>query len=344
MYKVYHQRWANYSLLEGGEMRFVNTSRLEPQGNILGPICLRSVQENRSVLDFVSSNAKDLQTLLWEEGAILLRNFGSSSSGHFSKLSAILFDSPLNYVYRSTPRRLLSENVFTATDYPNSLHIDQHSENAYQRDWPMVLGFCCITSPTTGGQTPIADLSKITQSLGEDLISEFEERKVRYVRHYRPFVDLSWQTVFQTENPEDVGIFCKENDIEYQWLDSQTLRTWQVCQGVASHPIHHEKLFFNQCHMFHITGAGEQSAKALEQAFGRDKVPRHSLFGDGSEIPMKTMNFIRETLAANRYCFDWQVGDILLLDNMRYTHGRTPYTGVRKIAVSMMKPYSSMII
>lgn len=323
-------------------MNLVKVRCLAPQGNIAGLVSVVSTKENRDVFEFLGNNLDYLKDLLWTEGAVLLRNFMPTTSDSFSKLSSQLFSRTLDYTYRSTPRRSLSKNVFTATEYPSPLSIDQHSENAYQRDWPMVLGFCCIVRPSTGGQTPIADLNRITRSLGKSLLDEFEEREVRYVRHYRPFVDLPWQTVFQTENPEEVNHFCCKNDIEYEWLDSQTLRTWQVCQGVARHPLSHEKVFFNQCHMFHITGAGEMSAKALEHAFGREKVPRHSLFGDGAEIPIEKLKLIREVLANNRYYFDWIEGDIMLLDNMRYTHGRNPYTGDREIAVAMMEPYSNM--
>ena len=34
----------------------------------------------------------------------------------------------------------------------------------------------------------------------------------------------------------------------------------------------------------------------------------------------------------------WQAGDVLVLDNLRYQHGRLPYSGERKMAVVLGDP------
>jgi alpha-ketoglutarate-dependent taurine dioxygenase len=32
---------------------------------------------------------------------------------------------------------------------------------------------------------------------------------------------------------------------------------------------------------------------------------------------------------------NWRVGDVLILDNMRFAHGRAPFTGRRRLHVAM---------
>ena len=39
--------------------------------------------------------------------------------------------------------------------------------------------------------------------------------------------------------------------------------------------------------------------------------------------------------------FPWNEGDILMLDNMQVAHGRNPFSGERKIIVSMAEQISA---
>jgi alpha-ketoglutarate-dependent taurine dioxygenase len=179
----------------------------------------------------------------------------------------------------------------------------------------------------------------VTAAIERGVLDRFEERGVRYLRHYRLHVDLQWEDVFQTNDRDQLARFCSENDIHHEWLDDETLRTEQICQGVAAHPVTGEKVFFNQAHLFHVSSLGEKLAADMIGVFGRDRLPRDAKFGDGQEIETEDLAAIRAAFNSAAVDWDWRPGDVVVLDNMRFAHGRRSYSGKRRVLAALLNPY-----
>jgi alpha-ketoglutarate-dependent taurine dioxygenase len=186
-------------------------------------------------------------------------------------------------------------------------------------------------------------MRRITAAIGERLLDRFEERGVRYVRHYRRYTDLPWQVVFQAEDPEQVAAFCRAADIEHEWLDGETLRTSQVAHGAATHPVTGERLYFNQAHLFHVSSLAAEAARSLIQLFGADRLPRHATYGDGEAIAPADLDHARAAFRQHEISFPWQCGDVLLLDNMQVAHGRQPFRGPRKVLAALLDARSRYV-
>ena len=54
-------------------------------------------------------------------------------------------------------------------------------------------------------------------------------------------------------------------------------------------------------------------------------------FEDGTNLSFWDVYQIVKSYWQNAELFDWQEGDILILDNYRRGHGRLPFTGERRV-------------
>lgn len=300
------------------------------------PILVDLSAEPIKAMNWAEENRQSVMALLAQHGAVLIRGLRVISAGQFGKFLTTIFDSELlNYEYRSTPRKSLKNNVYTATEYHADKVIQQHNENAYSNSWPRYLGFTCTLPSDSGGATPICDSRTIYSSIPEELRNKFEEKGVMYVRNYSD-IDLPWQEVFNTQSKESVEQYCKDNGIEFEWRTTG-LHTRQTNNAIVTHPESGEKIWFNQAHLFHHSNLGSEFSDELLNVIDESVLPRNAYYGDGSSIDETDLALIRGLYEQHQFKFDWQKNDILLLDNMMFSHGRESFTGKRQVLVGMTK-------
>ncbi len=316
-------------------VRFAN---LAPNQAI--PVLAQPATSGVSLIEWIHEHRETIQKNIAERAAILFRGFEVRGQSEFESVFDYIFGHKLDYVYRTTPRTQVGKGVYTATEYPPRVTIPFHNENSYQRDWPMRLAFFCVKPADEGGETPIADSVRVTARIDCAIREKFQRKKVMYVRNYRPGFDIPWQTVFQTENKEEVEAYCREHGIDCQWKGSGWLRTRQTCHAIAIHPKTRQAIWFNQAHLFHVTSLDERTRRGLLSLYGEDGLPRNSYYGDGAPIEEEVLANVREAYSGEASVFRWKPNDLLLLDNMLVAHGRNPFKGERKILVSMANPYS----
>lgn len=304
------------------------------------PSVIEPRERSQRLDELLSSSRGEIAAKLLEHGALLFRGFDVRNVADFDRVVGAATGDRIDYVYSSTPRTALGNRIFTATEYPPPEEIPLHNENSYQRQWPLRIALCCLTPAARGGETPIAEMRRVTAAIAPELLEKFETRGVRYVRHYHPYVDLSWQQAFRTEDKAEVARLCTLHEIDYEWLDEETLRTVQVCHGTARHPITGEHVFFNQAHLFHVTSIGEDAASDLISLLGEDRLPRQTYYGDGAQIPAADLEAVRSAFRSAAISFPWQAGDVLLVDNMQFAHGRRPFQGTRKVVVALMDSHT----
>ena len=303
------------------------------------PLVVIPAVEGVDLVTWSMANRETIDNLLLLHRAILFRGFNIKTAAVFNHLIKCTSNEELlEYRDRSSPRHEVADKIYTSTDYPAEQSIFLHNEGTYWMSWPQKIYFCCVTSATEGGQTPIADCRNIYQRIDRQIRERFTE--VMYVRNYNDGFGLTWETVFQTRDKAAVEEYCRRNLIEYQWKEENRLRTRTVRPTVSKHPRTGEPVWFNHAAFFHVTTLESTIRETLLAEFKEEDLPYNTYYGDGSPIEDSVLDVLREAYIQEKVMFPWQEGDVLMLDNMTIAHGRMPYVGTRKVLVGMAEPVS----
>lgn len=283
-----------------------------------------------------------LRARLAAHGAVLLRGFQPAGADGLRRFAEDFSGGRLlEYSERSSPRTSIDGAVYTSTDYPPDQEIFLHNENSYQSSWPRTLYFHCLQPPATLGATPLADVRRVHAFLDPEVREEFQRRGWSVVRNFHPGFGVPWTVAFGTRDPAAVADYCRRNriGIEEQWTGSGRLRTRAVRTAVRTHPGTGEQVWFNHIAFFHHTTLPDEVREGIELLFPVEDLPCNTYYGDGGAIPDAVVAHLRDCYRRARVRFDWQAGDVLLVDNMLAAHGREPFTGPRRIAVAMTGAY-----
>ena len=111
-----------------------------------------------------------------------------------------------------------------------------------------------------------------------------------------------------------------------------------MAPAVVRHPRTGEDVWFNHAAFFHSSSLPAGVRDTLLREFDEADLPNATFYGDGSPIDPEAIAEIRRAYETSRVRFEWQRGDLLIVDNMLFAHGREPFTGGRRIVVGMSEP------
>jgi alpha-ketoglutarate-dependent taurine dioxygenase len=299
------------------------------------PVSCTPTVSRLDVREWLASSGVMLRRLRDEHGAVLLRGFSPLDAAGLAELATMLCGELLDYNNRSSPRTRVNGRVFTSTEYPADQTIPLHNEMSYTSSWPETLFFLSVIPASEGGETPLADSALVYDRLPAATRERFERDGVMYVRNFGHGLDLSWQEVFQTADRGEVDAYCGEHGIQTEWLGGEKLRTRQVVQAATRSRVTGKMVWFNQAHLFHISSLPAHVEDELRESFAEDELPRNVMYGDGSPLDSAGLAEIRAAYAAEEIVFPWQAGDVVIIDNEQFAHGRRPYSGSRSLLVAM---------
>jgi alpha-ketoglutarate-dependent taurine dioxygenase len=291
---------------------------------------------------------------LKEHGALLFRGFGVADARSLNAFCQAAGFELHHYRRGITPRHVVEGGVYTATDAPHAVPIPLHNEMSYTSVYPGAIALCCEKPPSHQGQTPIADMAGVLGRLGDELVDRFESHGICYRERVPPEASRprgkSWQEMFDTHDPQQAEAACSEQGIDFRWEDD-ALHIESIRPAVLPHPVSGRRVWFNQAHIFHHSFSAELFhhrkwllglVLRLEESIdrflpaGSFGYSRECTYGDGSPIERATIDRIRRAIWRETVVFEWQRGDLLLLDNLRIAHGREPFRADRRILAALI--------
>ncbi len=273
------------------------------------------------------------------EGALILRGFSAEADETAENVLAALDGELLDDAFWSTPRKGVSRKTFTATEMASDRAIALHSEMSYMSAWPRLLAFHALEVAEDGGATTVCNLDEASVALG-DLLTPFSEKGVLYRRCYHNGIDVPWKTAFRTEDRDEVADIAAKAGMEIEWLPGNVLLTEHRAQGCVEAE-NGAILWFNQSHVFHPANQAPAAQAQLVQLLGADRLPRQSYYGDRSVILPEIVARVTDVFNSLTHEMRWQRGDVIILDNLRFAHGRMPFKGTRRLHVAMANSQST---
>ena len=263
---------------------------------------IEATEETR--FDDIDTNAA--LDLFKAHGALLFRGFGADLDGFRRFAASFCTGSVFN---ESPDRQLLdpAHNVQSVNGGAEAFPL--HPELSREPWKPDVCFFHCLVPPAGGGgETTICDGIALADHLPEDVRAGFARHRLVYLQAAPPWQLQFW---FGTETPSDTQLASPPPACPYSFarFDGHLAR-------IFTRPALHQPMF--------AQGPAFGNFLLFARYFnGRTDFP---LLDDGRDVPDAWVAAAKAAGDALSVPIAWETGDLLMLDNSRFLHGRNAIT------------------
>jgi alpha-ketoglutarate-dependent taurine dioxygenase len=245
---------------------------------------------------------EQVMALLKAHGAILLRGFGTS----VATLSEFAAQFCSGTVFNESPDRQLldaARNIQSVNGGCDPFPL--HPELSREPWKPDVCFFACMQPPVAMGATTICDGVALAEALPPPLRAAFAARRLAYVQPAPPAILQHW---LGTPTPDAARLAAPPADCPYHFatVGGQPAR-------IFTRPVLHRPMFCDAL----AWGNFLLFSRYYNNRLG------FPVFDNGEPVPDAWLEVVRETGDRLSVAIEWQAGDLLLLDNSRFMHGRT---------------------
>ena len=236
-----------------------------------------------------------------EHGALLFRGFDTDLVAFGEFVSRFCTSSVFN---ESPNRQLLDSDAHIQSVDGGAKALEFHPELAREPWKPDVCFFLCLNPPSTQGETLICDGIALAAAMPGEVRAGLTGRRLLYSDEAGLAQLEFW---LGTASPGDAQLAAPPASCPYSFarLDGAVVRRF-------SRPALHRPMFAD----------GPAFGNFLLFARYHHQKRDFPTFEDGSVVPDSWLEEIRATAARLSAPIAWRRGDMLMLDNTRFMHGR----------------------
>lgn len=254
-------------------------------------------------------------------GAILFRGFGVGLS-QFARFARSFCRTAV--VNESPNREPLDPTNYVYAVDGGSGAFPLHPELSREPWKPDVAFFGCLSAPGAGGETTICDGVELVQRLPEAVREGFAGRRLIYGMGTWPALLSYW---LGTSEPSEAQLAAPPPGCPYEFARLSDGRVVRHFSRPALHkPMYCEDLAFGNFLLF------------ARYNNGRTDFP---LLDDLQPVPAQWVEAAKAASDSLARLIAWQQGDVLMLDNTRFMHGRAAVRDLAKRRIATFFGYLS---
>jgi alpha-ketoglutarate-dependent taurine dioxygenase len=246
-------------------------------------------------------------------GALLLRGF-EVDFGAFRQLTDRYCSAS---VFNESPGREILDgalNIQTVNTGPSPFPL--HPELSREPWKPDVCFFWCLHAPSSGGETTICDGVGIVENLDETARHAFASRRLRYTKRALPETCQFW---LNASEPNDETLLSPPPNCPFEFGRGNGRVLQSFTRPALHKPMFANALAFGNYLLF---------ARYMKGMRG------FPTFENGEIVPDDLVDHVKHVSDEITHPIEWSNGDIAVIDNTRFMHGRNLITDVaeRRIA------------
>ena len=302
-------------------------------------------------LDFKNVVTAARKSLL-EHGIVHLKHIEYENVAQLGRFASIIMNGDSTYVGGANPRNPVVANVYE-TGAPLQADIQYHHEMAYMKTSVTNLAFMCTAAPKNGGNTFLSDnivaTSEIMKTpLGVDLL----KYGIVYTRCLTDSTSAPtgagvynhWQDSFETNDRAEAQRIAESRGLKILWGNDGYMKTTYAADAFEFFPllgqnllytsVADDSIWFNSWPGFEKMPCFDNLTDATPQ-----ERPLKMTLGNGREFTRLELQELINVYGKSSIRVDWEKGDIVIICNYRFAHGRprhnTERDGEREIRVCL---------
>ncbi|MFD4246987.1 TauD/TfdA family dioxygenase [Streptomyces sp. NPDC058525] len=315
------------------------TPQQQQQQGALPPVL--HIDTPAETMDWLARKRGSLLSAIAEHGAVLVRGMDLHHPAQVGNILHCLGLAPMTEREAFTPRQGYANGVYSSAKWPPNQPMCMHHELSYADTFPSVLLFACLSPPTVGGATALADSAAVLDALPSAVSERFAREGWLLARSYGNDIGASLAESFGTDDREEIEDYCRAHAITLAWQPDGTLVTRQRRPAVLRHPVTGRICWFNQIAFLNEWTIDPEVRAYLLAEYGPNGLPFNTFHGNGDSIPPETVGLINSVYEAHTVRRPWEAGDLLIVDNLRTAHSREAFQGPREVVVAMGAPLHS---